>query len=44
MIQIQELTDAKLVQERNELTLVPTAQLIKNIRSSIEILLSIKND
>ena len=32
------------MQERNDLTLVATTQLIKDIRSSIEILLSIKND
>jgi hypothetical protein len=32
------------VQERNDLTLVATTSLIKDIRSSIEVLLSIKND
>lgn len=42
--EIQELTDAKLVQERAELGKITTAQLIRDIRSSIEILLSIKND
>ena len=38
------MTDQKLVEERVELSKVPTTQLIKDIRSSIEILLSIKND
>lgn len=33
-----------MVEERIELSKVPTTQLIKDIRSSIEILLSIKND
>ena len=42
--EIQELTDAKLMQERADLAAIPTTQLIKDIRSSIEILLSIKNE
>jgi len=42
--EIQDLTDQKLVQERVDLALIPTDKLIKDIRSSIEILLSIKND
>ena len=42
--EIAELTDQKLVNERSQLNQVPTAQLIKDIRASIEVLLSIKND
>jgi len=42
--EIAELTDQKLLQERIDLSSVLTTQLIKDIRSSIEILLSIKND
>ena len=42
--EIQDLTDSKLMQERADLAAIPTTQLIKDIRSSIEILLSIKND
>ena len=42
--EIAELTDEKLFAERANLLQVSTAQLIKDIRSSIEVLLSIKND
>ena len=42
--EIAELTDQKLVKERSQLNQVPTAQLIKDIRASIEVLLSIKNE
>lgn len=42
--EIQDLTDGKLMQERADLVEIPTAELIKDIRGYIEILLSIKND
>ena len=42
--EIQGLTEDKLALERKNLASVSTTQLINNIRSSIEVLLSIKND
>ena len=43
-LQIQDLTDEKLVQERTDLKAISTTAVIKDIRHSIEVLLSIKND
>jgi len=43
-LKIADLTDLKLAEERAALGRIRTTTLIKDIRTSIELLLSIKND